>query len=109
MLSAPAAQPALPRHGRTSAAQAENHDCWLLERSGHNQRRVIRLFDDSDGHDQFVCQLASGGIQKIQRAIGDFHKDLEEIRIEKESEANSQLRSGVTAYKLLPADFSPMK
>ena len=35
--------------------------------------------------------------------------DFDWIRVEKETEANGKLRSGVTAYKLTPADFSALK
>ncbi len=64
---------------------------------------------DADGNDQFICLLAGKSIPAIQRAIGEFHKDGDWIRIEKETEANGKLRTGATAYKLVPADFSPIR
>ena len=36
----------------------------------------------------------------------EFHKDAGWIRVEKETEAGGKLRSGITAYKLTPTDFS---
>ncbi len=82
----------------------------IYERHGlHSIGWWIADTKDGDGHDQFVCLLAGKGIPEIQKAIADFHKDLDWIRIEKDSETNGKLRSGVTAYKLLPTDFSPLK
>ena len=42
----------------------------------------------------------------IQKSIGEFHKDPEWQRVEKETEKDGKLRSGVEAFKLLPTDFS---
>ena len=82
----------------------------IYERHGlHSIGWWIADTKDSDGHDQFVCLLAGKGIPEIQKAISDFHKDSDWIRIEKDSERGGKLRSGVTAYKLLPTDFSPLK
>lgn len=64
---------------------------------------------DADGNEQFVCLLAGKSLAGIQKSIGDFHKDAEWLRVEKETEKDGKLRSGVTAYKLTPADFSPIK
>lgn len=64
---------------------------------------------DSDGQDQFVCLLAGKNIAAIQTAIRDFHNDSEWIRVEKETEGKGKLRSDVTAYKLIPTDFSRLK
>lgn len=64
---------------------------------------------DADGHDQFICLLAGESIPAILSSIGEFHKDPEWIRVEKETEAGGKLRSGVTAYKLTATDFSALK
>lgn len=64
---------------------------------------------DAAGNDQFVCLLAGESIPAILKSIGEFHQDADWIRIEKETEAGGKLRSGVTAYKLTPTDFSALK
>ena len=64
---------------------------------------------DADGHDQFVCLLAGESVAAIQKSIGEFHQDSEWQRVEKETEKDGKLRSGVEAFKLLPADFSPIR
>ena len=63
----------------------------------------------ADGHDQFVCLLAGGSAEAISNSINAFHADPEWQRIEKETERDGKLRSSVTALKLTPADFSPLK
>lgn len=64
---------------------------------------------DADGHEQFVCLLAGESTQAIQRAIAKFHADPEWQKIEKETERDGKLRSGVVAYKLTPLDFSALR
>jgi len=64
---------------------------------------------DPDGHDQFVCLLVGESIPSILRSISEFHKDAEWIRVETETEAGGKLRSGVTAFKLTPTEFSALK
>ncbi len=64
---------------------------------------------DADGNDQFVCLLAGESIPAILKSISEFHKDADWIRVEKETETNGKLRSGVTACKLTPTDFSALK
>ena len=64
---------------------------------------------DTDGNDQFICLLAGESIPAILKSISEFHKDADWIRVEKETEAGGKLRSGVTAYKLIPTDFSLLK
>lgn len=64
---------------------------------------------DADGNDQFVCLLAGESIPAILKSIDEFHKDADWQRVEKETEASGKLRSGVTAYKLAPTDFSALK
>ncbi len=56
-----------------------------------------------------VTLFAHNNLAGITATITKFHQDEEWIRIEKETEAGGKLRSGVTAYKLVPADFSPIK
>jgi hypothetical protein len=53
--------------------------------------------------------FAHESLDAINQTIGGFHRDAEWLRIEKETEAEGKLRAGVTAYKLVPADFSPLK
>lgn len=64
---------------------------------------------DADGNDPFVCLLAGESVPGILKSIGEFHKDADWIRAEKETEAGGRLRSGVNAFKLLPTDFSALK
>jgi len=64
---------------------------------------------DADGHNQFICLLAGESVEAIQKSISEFHQDPEWQRVEKETEKDGKLRSGVEAFKLLPADFSPIK
>lgn len=64
---------------------------------------------DAEGHDQFVCLLAGDNLEAIQKAIAAFHADPEWQRVEQATEKDGRLRSSVTAYKLTPADFSPLK
>ena len=64
---------------------------------------------DAEGHDQFVCLLAGESVEAIQKSIGDFHKDAEWQRVEKETEKDGKLRGGVEAFKLTAADFSPLR
>ena len=64
---------------------------------------------DAEGHDQFVCLLAAESSGAIVKSIAAFHADPEWQRIEKETERDGKLRSSVTALKLTPAEFSPLK
>jgi hypothetical protein len=64
---------------------------------------------DAEGNDQFVCLLAAGSSAAIQKSIGEFHQDAEWQRVMRETEATGKLRSGVTVYQLVPADFSSLK
>ena len=41
--------------------------------------------------------------------MNTLHQDSEWQRVEKETEKDGKLRSGGEAFKLLPADFSPIK
>ena len=82
----------------------------IYERHGlHSVGWWVAETKDADGHDQFLCLLAGESVAAIQKSIGDFHRDAEWQRVEKETEANGKLRSGVEAFKLLSADFSPIK
>lgn len=82
----------------------------IYERHGlHSVGWWVAEAKDADGNDQFVCLLAGESIQAIHSAIGEFHQDSDWIRIEKETEANGKLRSGVISYKLIPTDFSLLK
>ena len=82
----------------------------IYERHGlHSIGWWVAEQKDADGNDQFICLLAGESIPAILKSIGEFHKDADWIRVEKETEANGKLRSGVTAYKLTPTDFSPIR
>jgi hypothetical protein len=64
---------------------------------------------DPEGNDQFICLLAGESVEGIQKSIAGFHKDAEWQRVEKETEKEGKLRSGVIAHKLTPAEFSILK
>ncbi len=82
----------------------------IYERHGlHSVGWWIAEPKDADGNDQVVCLLAGESIPAILSSIGEFHKDSEWIRVEKETEANGKLRSGVISYQLTPTDFSVLK
>ncbi len=75
----------------------------FCQRKQHDQRR------DADGNDQFISLLTGESVPAVQKSIGEFHQDADWIRVEKETETGGKLRSGVTAYKLTPTDFSNLK
>ncbi len=82
----------------------------IYERHGlHSVGWWVAEKKDADGTDQVVCLLAGESIPAILSSIGEFHKDADWIRVEKETETAGKLRSGVTAYKLTPTDFSAFK
>ena len=85
------AVPIYERHGLHSAGW------WVAEKK------------DAEGNDQFICLLAGESIPAILESISEFHQDADWIRVEKETEAGGKLRSGVTAYKLTPANFSTLR
>lgn len=64
---------------------------------------------DAEGNDQFICLLAGESVPAILKSIGEFHKDADWIRAEKDTEARGKLRSGVTAFRLMPTDFSALR
>jgi hypothetical protein len=87
-----------------------DHAAPIYERHGlHSIGWWVAAKKDAEGHDQFICLLAGESIESIQRSIGEFHKDPEWQRVEKETEMDGKLRSGVTAHKLVPTDFSKLK
>ena len=87
-----------------------DHGVPIYERHGlHSIGWWLAEKKDADGNDQFICLLAGESIPAIQKSIGEFHKDADWIRVEKETEAGGKLRSGVTAHKLTPPDFSAFK
>ena len=82
----------------------------IYERHGmHSVGWWVAEQKDAEGHDQFICLLAGGSVESIQRSINEFHQDVEWIRVERETEANGKLRSSVTAFKMTPAPFSALK
>ena len=82
----------------------------IYERHGlHSLGWWVADKKDAEGHDQFVCLLAGESAEAIQKSIGEFHKDTEWQRVEKETERDGKLRSGVEAFKLQPADFSALR
>lgn len=87
-----------------------DHAVPIYERHGlHSIGWWVADTKDGDGNDQFVCLLAGRSVDAIQESIAAFHADPEWHRVERETEQDGKLRSGVTAYKLLPADFSLLK
>ena len=64
---------------------------------------------DAEGHDQFVCLHAGESAEAIQKSIATFHKGADWQRVEKETETDGKLRSGVEAFKMKPADFSALR
>lgn len=64
---------------------------------------------DSNGNDEFICLLAGESVPAILKSIVEFHKDPDWIQAEKDTEAGGKLRSGVTAFKLIPTSFSALK
>lgn len=56
-----------------------------------------------------VCLLAGESMESIRKSIQSFHADEEWQKIEAETERDGKLRSGVTAYKMTPTDFSKLK
>jgi hypothetical protein len=82
----------------------------IYERYGlHSVGWWVAETKDADGNDQFVSLLAGESISAIQKFIASFHQDADWIRVEKETETNGKLRSGVPTYKLTPTDFSALK
>lgn len=82
----------------------------IYERHGlHSVGWWVAEPQDAGGHDQFVCLLAGESVQAISNSITAFHADPEWQRIEKETERDGKLPSSVAAYRLTPADFSPLK
>ena len=87
-----------------------DHAVPIYERHGlHSVGWWIAEKKDADGQDQFVALLAGENFPAIQQSIRAFHADPEWQSIEKETERDGPLRSGVTAFPLTPADFSKLK
>ena len=87
-----------------------DHALPIYERHGlHSLGWWVSDKKSSAGNDQFVCLLAAESLDAIQKSIGEFHKDAEWLRVEKETEKDGKLRSGVEAFKLPAADFSALK
>ena len=82
----------------------------IYERHGlHSVGWWVADKKDADGNDQFICLLAGESIPAILKSISEFHQDADWVRVEKKTEAAGKLRSGVTAYKLTPTDFSTLR
>ena len=82
----------------------------IYERHGlHSIGWWVAEKKDAEGHDQYICLLAGDSVQSIQKSISEFHQAAEWQRVEKETEQDGKLRSGVTAHKLIPTDFSKLK
>lgn len=64
---------------------------------------------DADHTGVMATLFAHESLDAINATIGAFHRDEEWIRIEKETEAGGKLRTGATAYKLTPVDFSALQ
>ena len=82
----------------------------IYERHGlHSVGWWVTEKKDAASHDQFICLLAGESLDSIQKSISEFHQDADWQRVEKETEKDGKLRSGVESFKLLRADFSPIK
>lgn len=82
----------------------------IYERHGmHSVGWWVAEQKDADGHDQFICLLAGGSVEAIQKSISEFHQDADWIRLERETEANGKLRSSVTSFKMTPTPFSALR
>ncbi len=83
----------------------------IYERHGlHSVGWWVAEKKDADGNDPFICLLTAESITAIQRAVGEFHRDADWIRVERETEADGRkLRSAANARKLTPTDFSILK
>lgn len=87
-----------------------DHAVPIYERHGlHSIGWWVAAKKDAEGHDQFICLLAGESVGSIQRSIGEFHQDPEWRRVEKETEMDGKLRSGVTAHSLVPTNFSKLQ
>ncbi len=87
-----------------------DHAVPIYERHGlHSIGWWVVDQKDADGNDQFVCLLAGESLDSIQKSITAFHADPEWQQVEKETEEGGKLRAGVSASKLVPADFSSLK
>ncbi len=87
-----------------------DHAVPIYERHGlHSIGWWVAAKKDAVGNDQFICLLAGESIGSIQRSIGEFHQDPEWQRVERETEMDGKLRSGVTAHRLAPTDFSKLR
>lgn len=79
----------------------------IYERHGlHSLGWWVAEKKDADGNGQFVVLLAGESLDAIQKSIGAFLADPKWQRIEKDTERDGKLRSGVEALKLGPTDFS---
>ena len=82
----------------------------IYERHGlHSLGWWVAEKKNADRQDQFVVLLAGESLDAMQKSIGDYHKDAEWQRVEKETERDGKLRSGVEAFKLRATDFSALK
>ena len=87
-----------------------DHAVPIYERHGlHSVGWWVAEKQDADGHDQFVALLAGESVDAIQKSIAAFHADPDWQRVEKETEKDGKLRSGVEAFKLTATDFSSLK
>ncbi len=69
----------------------------------------VAVQKDAQDHELFVCLLAGESFAGIQKSIREFHQDPEWQQVQKETEKNGPLRSGVTTYQLTPTDFSSLR
>jgi len=101
-------------YARTPSREAAFRDRWrdhairIYERHGMDNLGWWEA-TDTEHAGVMATLFAHESLDAINATIGAFHRDEEWIRIEKETEANGKLRTGATAYKLVPADFSPLK
>lgn len=101
-------------YARVPGKEAAFPDRWRYHAIRIYERHSMENLGCSDATDAehigvMARLFAHESLDAINVTIGAFHRDEEWNRIEKETEANGKLRSGVTAYKLTPTDFSTLK
>ena len=69
----------------------------------------LRLYSVTSNKMDGVLERFHETVEVIQKSISEFHQDADWQRVEKETERDGKLRSGVEAFKLRPADFSVIK
>jgi hypothetical protein len=101
-------------YSRAPGKEAAFRDRWrlhavrLYERHGMTSLGSWEATDPEHGG-IMVTLFAHESNAAIDATIAAFHKDPEWQRIEAETEAGGKLRTNLTAFRLVPATFSPVK